>query len=142
MKHAYFSSTENLKFSVEPYCLLSMHTTWNYLIGSLICKKYIIWILMAFAFCPFWNKIIVSEFWVLVVMGSIWIPQIISLAISGKKNTINGSFIYLSALQSMFLPLYINLIDDNIMFLYCKKCAIWPLATMLFYNKLNWIELN
>jgi len=71
---------------------------------------------MAFAFCPFWNKIIVSEFWVLVVMGSIWIPQIISLAISGKKNTINGSFIYLSALQSMFLPLYINLIDDNIMF--------------------------
>lgn len=71
---------------------------------------------MAFAFSPYWNKIIVSRVWVLVFMGSVWVPQIISLAIMGKKNTIDNSFIVLSQLQSIFLPLYINLVDGNILF--------------------------
>ena len=76
---------------------------------------------MSFAFCPFWNKIIMSQFLILLVMGSIWVPQILSLAISGKKNTISFSFMFLSVSQSMFLPIYINFVDNNILFYKPKK---------------------
>ena len=54
----------------------------------------------------FINKIILNDFCVFFMLGSIWIPQIIKNAINGYRNTPTIIYAICQSIHSVFIPIY------------------------------------
>ena len=82
-----------------------------------ICKRYTLIFVSLFAYCVFnfkFKYIYFSNILSLLLMGSIWIPQIFRNCYHGYRNALNLKYAIVQSFYISFMPIYITIVKENV----------------------------
>ena len=80
-----------------------------------------------------YRKIITSPFWITLIVGSVWVPQIIDNVRKNNKGIPTLQYFALQTINMIIFPIYICAVDGNILFLRPKQgFAIFLTGWILF----------
>ena len=60
---------------------------------------------------------IFSKFWLTIIFGMVWIPQISLNIMKNQKDVPKFSFALIQTANFMLLPIYMNLVENNFFFM-------------------------
>lgn len=73
--------------------------------------------MFAFVIIIFLQKIYFNNFWIFILFGNIWVPQIIKNSLNGYKNGPGLPFVICQTLHCVYVPMFFKFSSKNFLFL-------------------------